>query len=134
MSELTDNRSVEDAAIARVLAFEEVQGRHPRDARGTSSPVDIESSSRMIEVKAFGITCRGQEPWLEPAQFELASHLDGTFFLYVVENVRQGNPDLFTLKVLGVEQLESMVERAKEHRYYTLPWPTADYDSCPSEF
>jgi hypothetical protein len=46
--------------------------------------------------------------------------------------VRQGDSALFTLKVLGGERLARLLERAKEQRYYTVPWPVADYDSCPT--
>ena len=86
----------------------------------------------MIEVKAFGKSNRGYELWLEPRQFQEA-HSNPNFYLYVVENVRQGDPNQFTLKVLGGERLRHLMERAKEQRYFTVPWPVADYDSCPGE-
>src|ERR1022692_121441 len=53
------------------------------------------------------------------------------FYLYVVENVRQGDPALFTLRVLAGDRLLRLLERAKEQRYFTVPWPVARYDSCP---
>lgn len=53
------------------------------------------------------------------------------FFVYVVENVRQGDPAHFTLKVLGGERLKRLLLRAKEQRFFTVPWPVADYDSIP---
>ncbi len=43
--------------------------------------------------------------------------------------MRQGDPSRFTLKVLGGDRLRRLLERAKEQRYYTVPWPVADYDS-----
>ena len=52
--------------------------------------------------------------------------------LYVVENVGQGDLGQFTLPVLGGDRLRRLLERAKEQGYYTVPWPVADYDSCPS--
>jgi hypothetical protein len=51
--------------------------------------------------------------------------------VYVVENVRRGDPGQFTLRVLGGDRLRRLLERAKEQRYYTVPWPVSDYDSCP---
>jgi hypothetical protein len=34
--------------------------------------------------------------------------------------------------VLGGERLRRLLERVKEQRYCTLPWPVADYDACPT--
>jgi hypothetical protein len=53
------------------------------------------------------------------------------FYLYVVENVRQGDPARFTLRVIGGDHLQRLLLRAREQHYYTVPWPAADYDSCP---
>jgi hypothetical protein len=36
------------------------------------------------------------------------------------------------LKVLGGERLAGLLARAKERRYYEVPWPVADYDTCPT--
>src|SRR6266540_1459799 len=41
----------------------------------------------------------------------------------------QGDPAQFTLKVLGGQRLARLLERAKEQRYYTVPWPVSDYDA-----
>jgi hypothetical protein len=30
------------------------------------------------------------------------------------------------------DRLQRLLAHAKEQHYYTLPWPVADYDSCPS--
>ncbi len=53
------------------------------------------------------------------------------FYVYVVENVGQGNPAEFVLRVLGGPRLQRLLERAKEQRYYSVPWPVADYDAGP---
>jgi hypothetical protein len=37
--------------------------------------------------------------------------------VHVVENVRQGDPSQFVLKVLGDEHLQRLLLRAKEKRY-----------------
>src|SRR3954469_85935 len=131
MAELRGNKAIEDAAIAWVLALERAQGREPRDTRFQGAPADIESPPRLIEVKAFGKSNRGFELWLETRQVEEARR-NANFYVYVVENVRQGDPALFTLKVLGGERLARLLSRAKEQRYYTVPWPVADYDSAPT--
>lgn len=39
------------------------------------------------------------------------------FYLYVVENVRQGDPARFTLRVLGGDRLQRLLGRAKEQHY-----------------
>jgi hypothetical protein len=52
--------------------------------------------------------------------------------VYVAENVRQGDSSLFTLRVLGGDHLQRLLQRAKEQHYFTVPWPVADYDSCPT--
>jgi hypothetical protein len=68
---------------------------------------------------------------LETRQVEEARN-NPNFYVYVVENVRQGSPEEFTLKILGGDRLARLLERAKERRYYEVPWPVADYD-LPSD-
>ena len=82
----------------------------------------------MIEVKAYGGSARGSDLFLEVRQVEQAETAEN-FFVYVVENVRQGDPAHFTLRVLGGEHLRRLLLRKKEQRYYTVPWPVADYDA-----
>ncbi|MEU7991123.1 DUF3883 domain-containing protein [Streptosporangium canum] len=128
MPEIVSNRAVEQAAIEYVIAREREEGRLARDTRGTGAAADIDSPPRTIEVKAYGRSARGADLWLEVRQIEEARrHPD--FYVYVVENVRQGSPELFTLKVLGGQRLARLIQRAKEQRYYTVPWPVADYDA-----
>jgi Domain of unknown function (DUF3883) len=129
--ELAGNKTVEDAAIAWVMELERAAGRTPRDTRYTGAPADIESPPRLIEVKAFGKSNRGFELWLETRQVEEA-RCNPNFYVYVVENVRQGDPTQFTLKVLGGDRLARLLERAKEQRYFTVPWPVRHYDGCPT--
>ena len=122
---------MEDAAISRVMKLERGAGRGPHETRSTGAPADLESPPRLIEPKAFGTSNRGYELWLETRQIDEARR-NPDFYVYVVENVRQGDPSRFTLKVLGGERLARLLERAKEQRYYTVPWPVADYDACPT--
>lgn len=51
------------------------------------------------------------------------------FYVYVVENVRQGDSAEFTLRVLGGPRLQRLLERAREYRGFSVPWPVADYDA-----
>jgi hypothetical protein len=128
--ELTSNRAVENAAIAWVLGLEREGGRDAVDTRGTGAAADVLSPPRLIEVKAYGRSARGQDLWLEPRQVEEADR-NPDFYLYVVENVRQGDPDGFTLRVLGGETLRVLLQRRREQRYFTVPWPVKVYDGTP---
>ncbi len=128
--EIIGNRAVENAAVAWVIDLERAAGRLPRDTRFQGAAADVESPPRLIEVKSYGRYCRGEEIWLEVRQVEEARR-NGNFHLYIVENVRQGDPALFELKVLHGDRLQRLLARAKEQRFYTLPLPVAEYDACP---
>ena len=125
------NKAIEDAAISWVMELERRAGREPTDTRYRGAPADISSPPRLIELKAFGTTSRGYDLWLEVRQVEEARR-NPNFYVYVVENVRQGDPAHFMLKILGGEQLARLLGRAKEQRYFTVPWPVADYDGVPT--
>ncbi|WP_343871353.1 protein NO VEIN domain-containing protein [Dactylosporangium roseum] len=92
---ITSNRAVENAAIMFVIAHEAACGRTAYDARGTGGAGDVASEGRVIEVKAYGGSACGQDLWLEPRQIEEALG-NADFWLYVVENVRQGDPAQFS--------------------------------------
>jgi hypothetical protein len=128
---LSGNKAVEEAAIRWVMQLERAAGRQPVDRRHDPAfPADIESPPRTIEVKAFGTSARGFDLWLEARQVG-AGRSDPNFHLYVVENTRQGDPTLFTLKILSGDLLRKLLTRAKEQRYFTVPWPTKLYDAAP---
>jgi Domain of unknown function (DUF3883) len=128
---LSGNKAIEDAAITWVMGLERAAGRRPRDTRyEKDAPADIESPPRLIEVKSFSTSNRGYDLWLEVSQVEEAK-INPDFYVYAVENVRQGDPNQFTLRVLGGDRLRHLLEQAKEQRYYTVPSPVADYDTCP---
>jgi hypothetical protein len=129
VTELVGNKAIEDAAIAWVIQVELAVGRDPRDTRYQGAPADIESPPRLIEVKAFGKSTRGEDLLLESRQAEEARS-NPDFYVYVVENVRQGDPARFTLRVLGGDHLRRLLARAKEYRSFGVPWPVADYDRC----
>ncbi|MEV4539293.1 DUF3883 domain-containing protein [Asanoa sp. NPDC049518] len=125
---LSGNRAIEDAAVAFVVRWESDHGRPAEDTRGRGAAADVASRGRTIEVKAYGQFSRGQELWLEPRQkVEAASNPD--FWIYVVENVRQGDPANFRLIQIGGDDLQRLMQRAVERRYFTVPWPVAAYDA-----
>lgn len=128
---LVGNKAIEDAAIAFVIGVERVAGRSPEDRRYEATfAADIESLPRIIEVKAVGGSQRGWFLPLEVPQVnEARSNPD--FFVYIVDNVRQGDPAKFGLKVLGGERLVRLLEKAKERRYYEVPVSVGEYDSAP---
>lgn len=128
MPEIRGNHAIENAAIAWVMELERNAGRQPEDTRYSGAPADIESPPRLIEIKAVGKeSCRGEFLWLETRQVDEARS-NPNFYVYVVENVRQGDPDRFVLKVYGGEQLQRLMARAKERRYFEVPIPVAEYD------
>lgn len=112
------------------MDLEREAGRTPRDTRHSGAAADVESPPRLIEVKAFGRFARGQDLWLEVRQVEEARS-NPSFCIYVVENVRQGDPGNFTLRVLDGDRLCSLLQRAREQHYYTVPWPVREYDATP---
>ncbi len=82
---LVGNRAIEDAAIAHVVQYEQARGRKARDTRHTGAAGDLTSGDRVIEVKAYGRSSRGQDLWLEVRQVEEARS-NPNFWLYIVEN------------------------------------------------
>jgi hypothetical protein len=128
--ELRGNHAIERAAIEWVMELERAEGRDP--VRRVS-PVDIESPPRLIEVKAVG------KPSLRPDGFLLielnqleALRANPNGYLYIVENVRQGDPSGFRLRVFQGEQLQRLLTRVREHRTYEIPVPVAEYDAAPT--
>jgi hypothetical protein len=128
---VSGNKAIEGAAIAFVIDLERAAGRHPVDRRYEAAfPADIESLPRIIEVKAVGRRQRGSFLWLEVVQVEETRH-NPDFYVYVVDNVIQGDPAKFGLKVLGGERLARLIAKAKEKRYFEVPMPVAEYDTAP---
>lgn len=127
MTQIHGNHEVEAAAIEWVLDYERSRGREARDSRHHGEVADITSSERVIEVKAYGGSARGNDLWLEVRQHEEAKR-NPNFHLYLVENVRQGDPAKFRLLDLHGAQLAQLVGRARERRYFTVPFPVAVYD------
>lgn len=131
MAELVGNKAIEDAAVKWVLELERAAGRQPQDTRHKGAAADIESPPRVIEVKAFGMSSRGYDLWLETRQVDEARK-NPNFYVYVVENIRQGDRRLFTLRVLGGTRLQQLLTRAKEQHYYTVHGRSPTTTSCPT--
>ncbi|WP_173158355.1 protein NO VEIN domain-containing protein [Phytohabitans suffuscus] len=121
------NRAIEDAAVAYLLEWEAARGRPSRDTHNTGAAADVANAHRTIEVKAYGGLARGQDLWLEPSQYTEGRD-NPNFWLYVVENIRQGDPARFRLLEIDGETLRVMLVRAVERRCFTVPWPVATYD------
>lgn len=131
-AEIVGTEDIEKSAVAFVVARETQLGREPIDTRYvTSTPADLVSGDRLIEVKGYSGTSRGVDLWLETNQAQAAVSL-GNFHLYLVENVRQGDPALFRLLDLHGEQLRRLMTRAVERSYVTVPWPDVEYDALSS--
>jgi len=130
---LSTNVEIEDAAIRFVIEQERLAGRTARDTRHQGAVADVESGDRIIEVKAAGTTSRGFKVCLEPNQYEAVKAHPDRFWLYLVENVRQGDPSKFRLLRFGGFRLTAPISKTKERRYFSLPVPVAVYDEVVAE-
>ena len=129
ITELRGPKQIEDAAIEYVIERERAEGREARDTRYEEGAVaDLVSGDRVIAVKACGTTSRGNDLWLECSQYIAAKGDPDRFWLYLVENVAQGDPAEFRLMRLGGQQLQELLEQAREQRHWTVPVPVAVYD------
>jgi hypothetical protein len=123
------SNQVEDAAIKFVIAVEAAEGRSARDTRWEpDAATDLVSGDRLIEVKAYGGSARGKDLWLEPAQVGAALASPERFWLYVVDNVSQGDPALFRLLRFGGDRWAGMLAARRERRYFEIPFPVGMYD------
>jgi hypothetical protein len=90
------------------------------DTRGGGGVADSTSPPRTIEVKAFGRVAPGQELWLETTQVN-AALTDTDFWVYVVENIAQGDPAEFRLAMIGGQRLAALLRRRREQHYFEVP-------------
>jgi hypothetical protein len=127
---IVGNRAIESAAIQWIIKLEEAAGREAIDTRGGGGVADITSPPRSIEVKAFGGVARDQDLWLETTHVN-AALADTDFWVYVVENIAQGDPAEFRLAMIGGQRLAALLRRRRERHYFEVLWPVADYDSDP---
>lgn len=133
-TELRGPGQIEDAAIEYVIERERAEGRDARDTRhDEDAPGDLVSGDRVIEVKACGTSSRGNDLWLECSQYIAAKGEPDRFWLYLVENVAQGDPAEFRLIRLGGHRLQELLERAREHRHWSVPVPVRIYDAAAAD-
>lgn len=124
---IVGNKNVEDAAIRFVIEQERRFGREARDTRHRGAAADVESGGRTIEVKAFGGWLRAQGALLLEARQVHEARRNAEFYVYVVENVAQGDPGKFELRVIGGSQLKEVLAAGKEHRYFEIPTRAGEY-------
>lgn len=132
------NHEVEARAIAAVIAHERAAGRTAQDTHAIKGArVDVESEDdvtgekRLIEIKAFGGTGRGDTLWLEPNQVAALDEVPDSH-LYLVTNVRSADPSDIRILDLTGEQLRTQLKAKKEKRYFEVPLPVTVYDDLLS--
>ena len=81
----------------------------------------------------IGGLARGQDLWLEPPPGRRGLP-QPELWLYVVENVRQGDPEQFRLLQIGGQRRQAMLARAVERRYFGFPgtWQPTTNSSATS--
>lgn len=124
------NKETEQAAISHVIALERAVGRDPKDVRNSGLPYDVESSPRMIEVKAFSRSSRGEALPLEHRQVAAARANPEHYYLYVVDNLAGHDRAEIGVRILHGEALLAMIERSQTRITY---WPTfraGEYDQA----
>ncbi|MEE1650238.1 DUF3883 domain-containing protein [Brachybacterium sp. J144] len=132
------NHEVEVRAVEAVIAFERAAGRAVVDLRYRKDAlVDLESyddatdEKRLIEIKAFGGSGRGDFLWLERNQVR-AFEQDPLAHLYLVTNVRAADPSEIRILDLTGEQLKARLAAKKLKQYFEVPLPVAVYDDLLS--
>lgn len=124
------NKETEQAAITRVMALERAAGRDPKDVRTWGLPYDIESSPRMIEVKAFSRSARSEPLPLEDRQVGAARANPEHCYLYVVDNLALLDGAEVGVRILHGETLLAMIKRSKPHITYRPTFKAAEYDQA----
>lgn len=113
------NRAIQRAAVEFVIKSELAQGRSALDTSNGGAAGDVQSEGRVIEVKAcggFDLRARRLLYFTPPQLREGERNPD--YYVYIVENVAQGDPLKFELRILHGEQLRRLFAAAKPHRFY----------------
>ena len=129
-TELRGPKQIEDAAIEYVIERERADGR---EAARADDADDVVTGDRVIAVKASGGSSYGTELLLECGQFVAARDDPERSWLYLVENVAQGDPARFRLVRLGGSQLQELLEHARERRFWTVPVPAGLSDRMAAD-
>jgi hypothetical protein len=120
---IVGNAAVEQAAIDFVIDQERLHGRSAKDTRGRGAG-DVASEERVIEVKAFSGWWRSGLLYFTPPQLREGGQ-NADYYVYIVENIGQGDRSKFELRVLHGENLQRLFADAKPHRSY-VPIRAAD--------
>ena len=104
----------------------------PRDARKSGDPVDVISPPRLIEIKAYSRSARGQPLPIEQRQVDALHQHPDDFYLYVVDNIKEARDGQGQPRVLELDgqAVAAMVSRTPPTMTY---WPTlrvAEYDNA----
>jgi hypothetical protein len=127
---ITVDESKEDAAVRYVIERERRLGREARDTRRRPGAPDIESGDRMIELKVVGRWLRTRGVLLfTPGQIRKAEQ-QADYYVYIVENLDQGDPSKFEVRVLHGDDLRRLCAGAKQQRVY-VPVHVGDYAKLP---
>jgi hypothetical protein len=110
-----DRTAVELAAMEAAMAFERAAGREPVDVSKTGVGYDIRSGGedgevRYIEVKGHGTT---GDVTLYYTEWQTAHRMREEFYIYVVDRVLSGAPELWMVQDpvgKGIEPVEKVVE------------------------
>jgi hypothetical protein len=121
------NSEVERIAIEHVIKLERAAGRQAEDVHDRGQPYDIASPPRKIEVKAFGGSARGAPLPLEERQVKAARDDPDNYYVYVVDNVADGQKTI-EVRVLHGTVLHEMLDRATPHVTYWPTFRTGEYD------
>ncbi len=128
-TEVRGPQQIEDAAIDYVVERERAEGRDARDVRG-QGVADVVSGDRHITVEACGTSSRGSGLWLECSRYIATKADPDRSWLYLVENVAQGDPAEFRLIRVGGSRLQELLEHARERRFWAVPVPDRMYDEA----
>lgn len=126
----TVDKTIEDAAVRHVIDRERQLGREARDMRRHPGAPDLESGNRKIELKVVGGWLRARGLLLfTPGQIRKAEQ-DPDYYVYIVENLNQGDPSRFEVRVLHGDMLRQLCAGAKPQRVY-VPVRVGDYAELP---
>jgi hypothetical protein len=124
-TEVRGPKQIEDAAIEYVIERERAEGR----AAAVADDADgVVRGDRVIAVKACAGSSCAAELLLECSQFVAARDDPDRSWLYLVENLAQGDPAEFRLIRVGGSRLQELLDHAKERRFYSVGLPERVYD------
>jgi hypothetical protein len=124
------DKTIEDRAVRFVIGQERHFGREARDTRRQPGAADVASGDRVIEIKASSGWAVRENGLLYVTGPQLRRASDPNFYLYIVENVSQGDPSKIEIRVLHGEDLQRLFAGARPDIYY-VPVRKGDYRKLP---